>query len=110
MPAGNRGRGAGVRRNRPAAVEATRARWLVYVARCGDGTLYTGITNDLERRRARHESGGGARYTRGRGRIEIVHVEPAVSKGAALSREHAIKRLPRNEKLRLGSGTPSGRR
>lgn len=78
-----------------------RDRWLVYVARCGDGTLYTGITNDLERRRAQHESGGGARYTRGRGRIQIVHVEPAESKGAALSREHAIKRLPRDEKLRL---------
>lgn len=76
-------------------------RWFVYIARCGDGSLYTGITTDPERRRAEHASGKGAAYTRGRGRIRIVHVEEAPSKGAALSREWAIKQLARPQKLEL---------
>jgi len=76
-------------------------RWFVYIARCGDGSLYTGITTDPDRRRAEHASGKGAAYTRGRGRIRIVHVEEAPSKGAALSREYAIKQLSRPRKLDL---------
>lgn len=76
-------------------------RWFVYIARCGDGTLYTGVTTDPERRRSEHASGKGAAYTRGRGRIRIVHVEEAPSKGAALSREYAIKQLARPAKLAL---------
>lgn len=83
------------------AARLARESWWVYVARCGDGTLYTGITNDLERRRAQHESGAGAKYTRGRGPIELVYTEKAPSKGAALSRENEIKRMKREEKLRL---------
>jgi uracil-DNA glycosylase len=75
--------------------------WFVYVARCGDGSLYTGITTDPQRRQAEHSAGKGAAYTRRRGPVVIVHVEEAASKGAALSREYAIKQLARREKLAL---------
>ena len=86
------------------AATLARQQWFVYVARCEDGTLYTGITTDVERRRAEHTSGRGAKYTRSRGLIEILHVEEAPSKGAALSREYAIKQLPRAKKLSLVAG------
>jgi predicted GIY-YIG superfamily endonuclease len=75
--------------------------WCVYVLACGDGTLYTGITNDLPRRLAAHAAGRGARYTRGRGPFEPLHVEPCGTKGEALARERAIKRLSRPRKLAL---------
>ncbi len=75
--------------------------WIVYLLRCGDGTLYAGITNDLEARLAAHRSGRGARYTRGRGPLEVVHVERRRSKGAALRREYALKRMRRADKLAL---------
>ena len=75
--------------------------WFVYLLRCGDGTLYAGITNDLEARLAAHRSGRGAKYTRGRGPLEVVHVERRRSKGAALRREHALKRMRRAAKLLL---------
>lgn len=75
--------------------------WCVYLLRCGDGTLYAGITNDLRRRLAAHENGRGARYTRGRGPLALVHSEPARTRSAALRREHEIKRLRRREKLAL---------
>ena len=74
-------------------------RWCVYLLRCGDGTLYAGITNDLDKRLAAHRSGRGARYTRGRGPLEVVHVEPKRNRSAALRREAAFKRLERREKL-----------
>jgi uncharacterized protein (TIGR02453 family) len=75
--------------------------WHVYVARCGDGTLYTGITTDPARREAAHNAGRGASYTRSRLPVRLVHLEPAADRGAALRRELAIKRLPRREKERL---------
>jgi uncharacterized protein (TIGR02453 family) len=75
--------------------------WHVYVARCGDGTLYTGITTDPARREAAHNAGRGASYTRSRRPVRLVHLEPAADRGAALRRELAIKRLPRQEKERL---------
>ena len=74
-------------------------RWCVYVLRCGDGTLYAGITTDVDKRIAAHRSGRGARYTRGRGPLRLVHCEPARSKSAALRREHQIKCMRRREKL-----------
>lgn len=77
------------------------ASWHVYVIRCGDGTLYTGIARDVEARFARHASGKGARYTRGRAPLVIVHVEPAESQGDALRREAAIRRLGRAGKEAL---------
>jgi len=82
------------------------SRWIVYVLRCADGSLYTGITNDLPRRLAAHRAGTASRYTRARGPVRVVHREPAPDRGAALRREAAIKRLPRTAKLALiGSGS-----
>ena len=75
--------------------------WYLYSLRCGDGTLYTGITTDVQRRLQMHRSGKGAKYTRGRGPLEPVYREPCPDMSAALKREYAIKRLSRAEKLRL---------
>ncbi|HYR31373.1 MAG TPA: GIY-YIG nuclease family protein [Gemmatimonadales bacterium] len=75
--------------------------WIVYMLRCADGSLYTGITNDLRRRLAAHRAGTASRYTRTRGPVSVVHREPAADRGAALRREAAIKRLPRTAKLAL---------
>jgi putative endonuclease len=75
--------------------------WTVYVLRCCDNTLYTGVTTDLERRVEEHRSGEGAKYTRGRGPIEIVYTETGYDQGAALSREHEIKSLSKSEKESL---------
>jgi len=79
----------------------SRMRWCVYLLRCGDGTLYAGMTNDLEKRLAAHSAGRGARYTRGRGPLTVVHVEKKRTRGAALRREAALKRLDRRQKLAL---------
>ena len=76
-------------------------RYWVYILRCADGTLYTGITNDVPRRLAAHNSGRGAKYTRGRGPVELVYREACGEKSAALRREAAVKRLSREEQLRL---------
>jgi putative endonuclease len=73
----------------------------VYVLRCDDGSLYTGYTTDVERRLAEHRAGEGARYTRGRGPLELVHVERFGSRSAAMTREHEIKQLSKAEKERL---------
>ena len=75
--------------------------WCVYLLRCGDGTLYAGVTNDLDKRLAAHEAGRGAKYTRGRGPLEVVHVERKRSRSAALRREAALKRMNRRTKLAL---------
>lgn len=69
-------------------------RWCVYILRCGDGSLYTGATNDFERRFDAHEKGKGARYTRGRAPLSPVYLEPCEDRRDALRREAAIKRLP----------------
>ena len=73
----------------------------VYMLRCKDGSLYTGWTNDLEHRLAMHISGRGAKYTRGRGPLELVYSEELPDKEAALRRECAIKKLRREQKLAL---------
>ena len=75
--------------------------WYVYILRCGDGTLYTGTTDDGERRLAAHRAGKGAKYTRGRGPLELVHTEELPDKSSALKREYAIKQLRREEKEKL---------
>jgi putative endonuclease len=80
------------------------AAWFVYVVRCNDGTLYTGIARDVDARIGKHNQGKGARYTRGRGPVALVHKERKRSHGAALRREAAIKALPRDRKLELGEG------
>lgn len=73
----------------------------VYMLRCKDGSLYTGWTNDLEHRLAMHNSGRAAKYTRGRGPLELVYSEELPDKEAALRRECAIKKLRREQKLAL---------
>lgn len=73
----------------------------VYMLRCKDGSLYTGWTNDLEHRLAMHNSGRGAKYTRGHGPLELVYSEELPDKEAALRRECAIKKLRREQKLAL---------
>ncbi|ELZ87326.1 putative nuclease [Haloferax elongans ATCC BAA-1513] len=73
----------------------------VYVLRCSDDSLYTGYTTDVERRVAEHDAGEGAKYTRGRTPVELVHVESYDSKSAAMSREYEIKQLSRRQKLDL---------
>ena len=73
----------------------------VYILRCADGTLYTGITDDVERRLAAHNSGKGAKYTRGRGPLELVYTEEQPDKSSALRREFQIKKLPRERKSAL---------
>jgi putative endonuclease len=75
--------------------------WFVYLARCGDGSLYAGITTDLADRLAAHNAGQGAAYTRGRGPVALVYQERVTDRSAALKREAAIKRLSRAAKLRL---------
>lgn len=77
------------------------AGWWVYMLRCADGTLYTGIARDLARRLAAHRRGTASKYTRVRRPVRLVFSEPWPDRGAALRREAALKRLPRAEKQRL---------
>ena len=77
--------------------------WFVYLARCRDGSLYCGIAQDVIARIAKHDAGKGARYTRGRGPLELVAKRRCPSKGDALRLELAVKALPREEKERLAS-------
>ena len=78
-----------------------RSPYHVYVLRCSDNTFYTGYTTDVERRVREHDAGDGAKYTRGRTPVELVHVEPFDSQSEAMSREYEIKQYTRAEKERL---------
>lgn len=75
--------------------------WKLYILRCADGSLYTGITMDVQARFAVHSSGKGAKYTRGRGPLELVYTEACGDHSDALKRELEIKALSREEKLQL---------
>jgi len=75
--------------------------WFVYILRCADGTLYTGVTLDLDRRCRQHNAGTASRYTRSRLPAKLIYREQQNGRGAALKREVAIKRLTRPEKLAL---------
>lgn len=75
--------------------------WCVYILQCADGTLYTGSTNDIVHRLKMHESGKGAKYTRGRGPLKLIYTENAESASQALQREYAIKQMTRQEKWNL---------
>jgi putative endonuclease len=79
--------------------------WFVYIVECADGTLYTGITTDIERRLREHDQGSGARYTRGRGPVRLRYSEPRANRSEATRREREIKALPRAEKRLLGPTT-----
>ncbi len=82
--------------------------WIVYILKCADGSLYTGITNDLDRRVAEHEAGQGAKYTRGRGPFQLVYDEVYEGRGQASKREFEMKSLNREQKLKLVSGDLPG--
>lgn len=75
--------------------------WYLYILRCKDDTLYTGITMDVERRLEAHRSGKGAKYTRGRAPLELIYREACGSHSEALKRELEIKKLSRMEKMTL---------
>jgi len=83
--------------------ERTLGSWQVYIARCADGTLYTGIARDADRRIAEHNAGKGAaaNYTRARRPVVLVYREPAENRSEASRREYRIKQLSRAEKLAL---------
>lgn len=82
--------------------------YYLYILRCGDGTFYTGITTDVDRRLALHQRGKGAKYTRGRGPLTVVYREECGGRPEALRRELAVKALTREEKLALiEGGSPS---
>ncbi|NOT94961.1 MAG: GIY-YIG nuclease family protein [Nitrospira sp.] len=80
--------------------------WIVYIVECSDGSLYTGITNDLARRVEEHGTGKGAKYTKHRGPVTVRYTEHQDSKGAALTREAAIKSFRREDKLALIAAQP----
>jgi predicted GIY-YIG superfamily endonuclease len=79
--------------------------WLVYLVQCRDGSLYTGITNDLPKRLKAHAAGKASRYTRSRLPVTLAYTEPQPSHSAALKREAAIKKLSREQKDRLIGGS-----
>ncbi|MFC3419269.1 GIY-YIG nuclease family protein [Salinicoccus hispanicus] len=73
----------------------------VYIVECADGTLYTGYAKDVKARIAKHNTGNGAKYTRNRRPVRLMHSEVYKTKSEALKREHEIKRLTRHQKLAL---------
>jgi predicted GIY-YIG superfamily endonuclease len=84
------------RKPRPAGEE-----WFVYIVRCADGSLYTGIAKDVIRRCQQHNAGTASRYTRSRLPVKLVYQESPASRSLALKREAAIKALTRKEKLAM---------
>jgi putative endonuclease len=74
-------------------------KWLVYLVRCSDKSLYCGISNDIKRRLIEHNSGKGAKYTRARRPVELVDISPEMTKSEALKLEYRIKQLPANKKI-----------
>ncbi len=75
--------------------------WFVYILKCADNTLYTGISTDCERRLAQHNLGKGAKYTRNRLPAVLVYSEPAENRSVASKREYEIKQLTRKQKITL---------
>ena len=75
--------------------------WIVYILRCGDNSLYTGITQDIEKRIKSHQKGSGAKYTKGRGPFRLVYFETYPNRSLASQREYALKKLSKEKKRRL---------
>lgn len=86
---------------RPRFLKRMEQTWKLYILRCRDGSLYTGITTDVQKRLAAHNAGKGAKYTRGRGPLELVYEDECGDHSAALKRELEIKAMPREEKMKL---------
>ena len=76
-------------------------RWFVYLLRCADGSLYTGIAKDVDRRCQQHNAGTASRYTRSRLPVVAVYREAHASRGSALRREAAIKAVSRRQKMAM---------
>jgi len=81
--------------------ETTNKAWFLYLVRCADGSLYTGITNNVTRRCQQHNAGTASRYTRSRLPVELIYQESHASQGLALKRELAVKAMSREEKESL---------
>ena len=81
--------------------------WFVYLVRCNDGSLYCGISNDVEKRVIKHNTGKGARYTKSHGPVSLVYQEKVGTMGQALRREHQIKKWSKKRKEMLISGSSS---
>ncbi len=75
--------------------------WVVYILRCSDGSYYTGITNSLDRRIEQHNAGKGAKYTKGRGPVELIYQEKHPDRSSASRCEIEIKKLSKNQKISL---------
>ncbi len=75
--------------------------WFIYILECSDKTLYTGVTNDLDKRLEKHNTRKGAKYTRGRGPVKMLYSLAFVSKSDACKKEYRLKKLTREEKLTL---------
>jgi predicted GIY-YIG superfamily endonuclease len=86
------------KKNRRPRAKPAANKWFVYVLRCADGSLYTGIAKDVNRRCEQHNAGTASRYTRSRLPVELVYQEAHASRGSALRREAAIKALSRRQK------------
>lgn len=82
--------------------------WYLYILECRDGTLYTGVTDDVPRRVAAHNAGKGAKYTRGRGPVTLRYQVCCGTRGDALRQECHVKALTRVEKLKLIETAPEG--
>jgi predicted GIY-YIG superfamily endonuclease len=89
------------RKSRQSRRKPVNEKWFVYMLRCGDDTLYTGITNDVSRRCQRHNAGTASRYTRSRLPVKLVYQETHRSKSLALKREAAIKAMSRRQKMAM---------
>ncbi len=83
---------------------SSRASWWLYIIRCADDSLYTGITTDVRRRLQQHRAGQGARYLKGRGPLTLVHQRPAGPRSEALRLEAQVKRLSKAQKEKLVQG------
>ena len=94
-------------RSRPVSGEKMVKIWYLYILECRDGTLYTGITDDVQRRFLAHCQGKGAKYTRGRGPLCLRYQERCGTYSDALKREIAVKKLTRLQKLKLISLNPA---
>jgi putative endonuclease len=75
--------------------------WFVYILECADNTLYVGTTNDIEKRVIKHNTGKGAKYTRGRGPVKVIYSRSFESRAEACAEEYRLKRYSRNDKLAI---------
>ena len=89
------------KKDRKPKARSSGGKWFVYVVRCADGSLYTGITKDVKRRCQQHNAGTASRYTRSRLPVKLVYQEAHPSQSSALKREAAIKAMTRREKLAM---------